>query len=334
MSDALPPNVDLYDVLKVDPSATDREIQRAYRKRAVVLHPDKNKSPTAEDDFHVLKLALEILISPTTRAAYDALRKAKAAKAERTARYDDKRRQMQRDLEEAERESSNKRRRMDGERANVEDEERAFHLELAKLREESERLKAERDRKLREELVKQDAERPQQENEGDVEEEGRRTVKIKFRSGVDRETLTAELLGQAFSRFGEVENVLLRKSALVVFQNAEAAQDAVSRILVNDDPVFSQIKLVTLVSPVAPSNGVPLSTGATKNEEPRIHKSPVDAQPLRTTKFSFKTPTTLATGGADYERITLMRMRKLEKEKLEREIRDQEARQDMETNLS
>jgi hypothetical protein len=145
--------------------------------------------------------------------------------------------------------------------------------------------------------------------------------------------LTAELLGRVFSWYGEVENVLLRKSALVVFQNGEAAQDAVSRIFTSGDPIVSQIKQLALVS-AAPSNGAPLSTGITKTEGPRVEKSAVEAQPLRTTNFSFKPPTTMATGGVDYESITLMRMRKLEKERLEREIQEQEARQDMETNLS
>jgi hypothetical protein len=143
------------------------------------------------------------------------------------------------------------------------------------------------------------------------------------------------LLGRVFSWYGEVENVLLRKSALVVFQNGEAAQDAVSRIFTSGDPIVSQIKQLALVSPApaTSSNGASLSTGITKNEEPR-KKSAVEARPLRTTNFSFKAPTTMATGGVDYESITLMRMRKLEKERLEREIREQEAKQDMETNLS
>jgi DnaJ homolog subfamily C member 17 len=341
MSETLIPNLDLYDILKTSPSATDPEIRHAYRRRAVVLHPDKNKSSTAEDDFHLLRVAFDILISPTARAAYDALCKAKAAKAERTAKYDDKRRQMQRDLEEAELESSSKRRRVNGERAHVEAEERAFQMELTKLREESERLKAERDRKIQEELAKQEeAERIQHEkdekDDKEGEDEGERTIQIKFQKWVDRETLTADLLGQVFSRYGEVENVLLRKSALVVFQDAEAAKDAISGISVSGDPIVSQIKQVTLVSPapVAPSNGAPRSTGVTKKEESQVEKPAVEAQPLQTANFSFKAPMTMATGGVDYESITLMRMRKIEKERLEREIREQEAWQDMETNVS
>jgi DnaJ homolog subfamily C member 17 len=325
MSETLPPNLDLYAVLRALPSATAAEIRSAYRKQAVLLHPDKNKSPTADHDFYILNEAFKILESPSARAAYDALRKAKAAKAERTAKYDDKRRQMQRDLEAAERESSNKRRRVDGEGSGVEAEERAFQMELEKLRQESERLKAERDRKRQEELARQEV-LAEQDNEAIAEDaHAGRTVKIKFRKGVDRGTLTAELLGRTFSRYGEVENVLLRKSALIVFQDGEAALDAVSRIMTSGDPIVSQIKQVSLVSPVplASSNGTAQST-TEKKDEPRIEKSTGEV-PVRTTNFSFKAPTILATGGVDYESITLMRMRKLEKEKLEREIREQEA---------
>lgn len=34
-------NFDPYDILKIEPSATEAEIKRAYRKLSLILHPDK-----------------------------------------------------------------------------------------------------------------------------------------------------------------------------------------------------------------------------------------------------------------------------------------------------
>lgn len=42
---------DYYKVLGVDKKASDKEIKKAFRKLALQLHPDKNKSPDAEEKF-------------------------------------------------------------------------------------------------------------------------------------------------------------------------------------------------------------------------------------------------------------------------------------------
>lgn len=40
-----------YDVLNVEPRATDNQIKKAFRSLAVKYHPDKNKSVDAEKNF-------------------------------------------------------------------------------------------------------------------------------------------------------------------------------------------------------------------------------------------------------------------------------------------
>jgi len=343
MSDTLPPDLDIYALLQIPATATDAEIRRAYRKQSLVLHPDKNKSATAAHDFHHLKLALDVLVSPTARSAYDALRKARAAKAERTAKYDDKRRQMQRDLEEAERASSNKRRKV----FDVEKQERVFQDELAKLREESERLKMERDKKVQEQQSARQQEDRVAANDGE-EEDHQRLVRVKFRKGLNPALVTADLLDKAFSRYGEVENVLLGKSALVVYQTSDAAKQSVANILTSGDPIASMIKEVTLtrIKQVTSSSSTTATTTSNNISHPMGHEKESQEPKKQTSpfpppskpapppiKFSFKAPTS-ATDGADYESITLMRMRKIEKEKLERQIREQEARQDLEAQAN
>ena len=41
----------LYEVLQVERGAQGKEIQRAYRRLAVRVHPDKNRCPRASDAF-------------------------------------------------------------------------------------------------------------------------------------------------------------------------------------------------------------------------------------------------------------------------------------------
>ena len=52
-------NNDPYNVLEISPKANRRTIKRAYKKRAVEVHPDKGGS---SDDFIRLRRAYEILM--------------------------------------------------------------------------------------------------------------------------------------------------------------------------------------------------------------------------------------------------------------------------------
>lgn len=52
---------DYYAILGVSRKATDDEIKKAYRKLALKYHPDKNKSPGAEEKFKEVAEAYEVL---------------------------------------------------------------------------------------------------------------------------------------------------------------------------------------------------------------------------------------------------------------------------------
>lgn len=61
-----------YDILGVSKSANDNQIKKAYRNLAKQLHPDRNKNdPDAENRFHDLNDAYEVLIDAEKRKTYD-----------------------------------------------------------------------------------------------------------------------------------------------------------------------------------------------------------------------------------------------------------------------
>jgi curved DNA-binding protein len=63
---------DYYEVLGVPRTASQQEIQRAYRKLARQYHPDVNKDPSAENRFKEISQAYDVLSDPDTRKRYDA----------------------------------------------------------------------------------------------------------------------------------------------------------------------------------------------------------------------------------------------------------------------
>ena len=63
---------DFYEILDVPRTATQDEIQRAYRKLARTYHPDVNKDPAAEERFKEISEAYDVLSDPATRRRYDA----------------------------------------------------------------------------------------------------------------------------------------------------------------------------------------------------------------------------------------------------------------------
>jgi len=71
---AKPKETKYYDILGVEPTADAEALKKAYKKMAMVWHPDRNpesKKAEAEEKFKDISHAYEILSDPTKRETYD-----------------------------------------------------------------------------------------------------------------------------------------------------------------------------------------------------------------------------------------------------------------------
>ena len=64
-------STNFYDILGVSKDATDEDIKKAYRKLSLQYHPDRNKSPEANEKFKEINEAKEYLSDRNKRQQYD-----------------------------------------------------------------------------------------------------------------------------------------------------------------------------------------------------------------------------------------------------------------------
>lgn len=67
-----------FQALGVEATASDAELRKAYRRLAVLVHPDKSQHPRAEEAFKVLRAAWDIVSSPERRKEYEIKRMAES----------------------------------------------------------------------------------------------------------------------------------------------------------------------------------------------------------------------------------------------------------------
>jgi len=62
---------DLYSVLELEPSCTQKDIKTRFRKLSLMYHPDKSQSEESIKRYELISLAYSVLIDSNTRREYD-----------------------------------------------------------------------------------------------------------------------------------------------------------------------------------------------------------------------------------------------------------------------
>ncbi|XP_066142970.1 dnaJ homolog subfamily C member 17 [Euwallacea fornicatus] len=222
MEDLKIEEMDLYEILEIEPSSSTADIKKAYRKKALQCHPDKNPDDSeAVKKFHQLSKILEVLTDETAKIAYDKVLKGRKEAALRHQELDGKRRKLKEDLEAREKLAAK----------NL----RFQKSEAQKLREEIERLRKEGSREVEEEVQKVlqavNVERNKVES---IWDSSNNRIKIKWKAekkDPKNGGYTQEMLHRFLSKYGEIQALVIspkkKGSALVEFKDHNAAEMAV-----------------------------------------------------------------------------------------------------------
>nr|KAH8801669.1 putative Pre-mRNA-splicing factor cwc23 [Xylogone sp. PMI_703] len=294
-------DADFYELLGLTiETFSESELRRAYRKTALKYHPDKVGKDFDPAKYEQFQAANEILGDPELKLKYDNHRAAKLQRQRANELFEGRRRQMKEDLEARERggvaAAGFKRSREDDKEAEVQ-------AELKRLAEEGRKRRAERAGMMAENLkagaksapasappspTRQTAPDPEKQAREDAEEEAIKRLEQKIKEAEEAKA----------KRKAEKK---ARKSG--VFVPAESPSTGDSGAGRPDrQPVF-----------------------ATPTKRPDILKGlKADEKSSAPPKFSFS-PSTPKTPGAKNFAETMARLKAAEKQRLEDEIRQQEA---------
>lgn len=241
----------LYELVGVEFESNQAAIRKAYRKKALECHPDKNPdNPKAAELFHELSEALEILTDPIARAAYDKVFRAKKAAQLRNLQLDSKRQKLKADLEQRERYAETTFYNTTSYSTNKTDEEK-LQAEIERLRMEGSRLLEEEHRIMREQL-KRTIEQKQNTKQPAFDSSQHR-IKIKWNAEKTDTTnggYTEEILVNYLKKYGEIVAFVMSQkkkgSALIEFKTLEAGEMA---ILYEKGSLSNPLKLEWIVPP-------------------------------------------------------------------------------------
>ncbi|KAG2218214.1 hypothetical protein INT45_008683 [Circinella minor] len=327
--------VNYYELLGVQVEATPKEIKKAYRLKALELHPDKNPSPDAGALFHTISQAYEVLLDDKAKASYDNVLKARLERVKKKTQMDSKRRAAQTELEE--RENQAKKAKMEQDQA-----EAKYYAELARIRAEG--------AKRREEWREQEMKAAEEEK---IPEPTELDCALKIKWKRKKHTFTEEELEKLLNPIGKVDTIAIAEkkkgTALVVFKTvvdahavltSKGTHPSLEPFEVIDWYTGKEPAMVTrmnedrkrmqeakkradeLASFGSPSLGKPLFASSNDNNgggQSSFFKN----LKIPSAKSSFSNAPSLS--DKEYEAMTLMKLRQAERERMLEQIKREEA---------
>jgi len=297
-------DLDLYLLLGVEPDADESVIKKAYRKKALTCHPDKNPdNPKAAELFHQLSEALAVLTDEKAKTAYDNLLKARKRRELENRQLDAKRKKLKDDLEAREKAASENR---SSEEA----------LAGARLKAEIERLQKEGQKQMEEEQerLRQTIHQEKSYAASQVMDHPKK-VKLRWKLKGNSNNYDVETLKCVFGKYGDVGEVIIMEnkkekgkfSALVEMKSGQAASMAVNIERGFTENPFKKIELI--------------------NDESNSTNFQQTFNPSNSSKSSSEDPGPMNFN--DYETLVMRRLRQEEERK---KIIEEMKRQDAEDN--
>ncbi|KAJ1531669.1 hypothetical protein ONE63_000338 [Megalurothrips usitatus] len=223
-------DVDLYELLGITSTSSASEVKKAYRKKALTCHPDKNPdNPRAAELFHQLSKALEILIDESARAAYDKVLNGKKAAKLRHRELDEKRKKLKEDLEARERTAAET--NATAKTLDTRTDEEKLQAEIDRLRKEGSRQVEEEVELVRQQLQQEIKVTPTEQSQTN----GLNRLRIRWKANKDDPNnggYPYETLMKIMSKYGDIVALVVSPkkngSALVEFKTKDATDTAFS----------------------------------------------------------------------------------------------------------
>ena len=198
-------DLDLYALFGVAVDADTAMIKRAFRKKALECHPDKNAGdPKCVALFHQLSEALHLLVDAKSREAYDKVFRARQAAIIRNAKLDAEILFYKTKLEKAE---------------NAKPEQDSMKIEIERLRKEGLEIVEEENRKMEMKMKMADESRE------------RSTAILKAKWDPNNQfKYTEDILTRIFYKYGDIRTLFISKkkkcTAVIEFEKSDAADMA------------------------------------------------------------------------------------------------------------